>query len=83
MIAPEDEELIARGEAIYEQLLRTRLEPTHRGEYLAIDPDSGKYFLGRTVEDAIFAARASNPNCQVYTVRVGYDVSAVIGGGWS
>ena len=27
--------------------------------------------------------QAVNPDRLVYTVRVGYDVSAVIGGGWS
>ena len=83
MITPEDEDVIRRGKSIYEQRLRKRLETEHRGEYLVIDPDTEEYYLGRTPEEAMKAALAVHPDHLTYAVRVGYDVSAVIGGGWS
>ena len=83
MVTPEDEDIIRPGEAIYNERLRNQLEPEHRGEFLAIDPDGGDYYLGRTLEDAVGAARAARRDRVVYAVRVGYDVAAALGGGWA
>ena len=43
-----EQETATRGKAFYEKQLKTLLEPQREGEFLAIEPDSGCYFLGRT-----------------------------------
>ena len=73
--------LIAQGKRIYEEKLKMLLEPTHSGEYIAIEPDSGRYFLGPTDAAATNAARAAIPDRIFYLMRVGYKAAYTIGGG--
>jgi len=79
MVSPETMELVRRAEQIYEQRLRTELEKAHHGEFVAIEPDSGDHFVGRTLEDAIGAARRAHPQRLSYTLRIGYPVALEIG----
>lgn len=72
--------LVARGKAFYVKNLKTLLEPQHEGEFLAIEPDSGHYFLGRTSVAALDAARAAMPERLFYLMRVGYGAAFTIGG---
>ena len=59
MASQQSQELARRAGVICEQRLRAQLEHTHPDEFVAIEPDSGDYFLGRTLSDAIQAARSS------------------------
>ena len=34
------------GKRVYEERLKADLEPDHIGEFVAIEPESGRYFLG-------------------------------------
>ncbi len=65
------EELDRRGWARYEEL-RDELEARHQGEYVAIEVDSGAYFLGKTPEEAFAQAEKSCPGKVFYLVRIGY-----------
>lgn len=58
------------GQRIYEQL-RTKIEPRHFGKIVAIDPTSGKYFVGETLHDAIEKGRKKYPDKVFYVVKVG------------
>ncbi len=62
MTSPESEDVAQRAELIYEQQLRDPLEKSHQDEFIAIEPISGDYFLGRTLSEAIGAARTAHPN---------------------
>ena len=37
------EEVAARGEALYEQQIRTQVEATHQGEFVVVDIETGDY----------------------------------------
>jgi hypothetical protein len=63
--------VISGGKEIYNRI-RERLEPEHRGEIVAIEVDSGDYFLGRTVTEATSEARKKYPDKVFYFVRVGF-----------
>jgi hypothetical protein len=63
--------VISGGKEIYSRI-RQRLEPDHRGEIVAIEVDSGDYFLGRTVTEATNEARKKHPDKVFYFVRVGF-----------
>ena len=39
------EEIAARGQAIYEQRIRAKVEPEHIGKFLIIDIETGDYEL--------------------------------------
>lgn len=60
-----------RAERIYEQRLRATLEPTHSGQYVAIEPDSGDHFLGGTLSEAGAAARRIRPGKPSFLLRIG------------
>jgi hypothetical protein len=63
--------LISRGKEIY-QSIKEELEPKHKGEIIAIEVDSGDYFLGETVIEAGTKAREKYPDKVFYFVRVGF-----------
>ncbi|MFQ6057845.1 MAG: hypothetical protein ACE5MB_03060 [Anaerolineae bacterium] len=64
-------EFSARGKQVYEGI-KAGLEPEHKGEIVAIEPDSGDYFLGKTVGEAGEKAKEKYPDKIFYFVRVGH-----------
>jgi hypothetical protein len=68
-----------RGEEFFQQRLREELEKTHWGLFVSIEPDSGDYFLGRTLEEAIGAARRAYPDRVSYTCRVSFSTAIEVG----
>jgi hypothetical protein len=72
--------LVEDGEAFYENTLKAVLEPKHFGEFVAIEPSSGRYFLGQTSTDALVAARNAMPQSQFFLTRIGKSSTHKIGG---
>lgn len=68
----ENGHLIRKGKRLYETKLKALLEPEHRGEYAAIEPDSGDYYLGHTMSEACEKASAEHPDKKFFLVRIGY-----------
>jgi hypothetical protein len=68
------EETARLGDGIYEREIRAKVEPSHHGQVVAIDVDSGHYAIGGTVVEAAHHLRELFPNAQVWCVRVGYPV---------
>ncbi len=64
--------LAQEGEKIYQSRLKRKLEGKHRGKIVAIDVDSGKYFMGKTVLEAVEKGRQKYPNKLFHVIRVGY-----------
>jgi hypothetical protein len=65
------DEIIDKGERIY-AAIRSELEPEHKGEIAAIEPESGDYFLGKSVIEAIDKAREKYPDKVFHVVRIGF-----------
>jgi len=59
-----------KAKAIYEKI-KDGLEAEHKGEVVAIDVESGDYFLGKTGLEAARRARARYPNRIPYIIRIG------------
>jgi hypothetical protein len=68
----EVEQFVRRAEEVYTNRLRTSLEADHRDEFVAIEPDSGDYFLGKTLSEAMAAARRSHPDKLAHAMRIGH-----------
>jgi hypothetical protein len=72
VISAESQRIADAGRRIYEERLKSALEPVHRDEFVAIQPQSGDYFLGRTLAEAIRAARHAYPDRLTHVMRVGH-----------
>jgi hypothetical protein len=79
MASAQSIELARRATAIYEQRLRNALEASNPNAFVAIEPDSGDYFLGQTLSEAIQAARAAHRDKLSFTLRVGHSVTVDLG----
>jgi hypothetical protein len=75
-----NDDLVERGQNAYRDRLASILEPSHDGEFVAVEPDSGQYFLGSTASAALIAARAAMPNNLFYLTRVGRETAHTVGG---
>ncbi|QDU26364.1 hypothetical protein ETAA8_14420 [Anatilimnocola aggregata] len=73
------EAFVQRAEELYDTRLRSILEPDHANEVVAIEPDSGDYFLGKTISEAIGAARRSYPDRLAHAMRVGHKAALHFG----
>ena len=60
------------GERIYRERLKTLLEPEFNGKIVAIEVDSGDYFIGDTVVEAGLKAKDKYPNKIFQFIRIGY-----------
>ena len=79
MPTAETVEVARKAQAIYERDLRHKLEATDLNAFVAIEPESGEYFLGRTLSEAAQAARSAFPNRKTFTLRVGHTSTVHIG----
>ena len=60
------------GERIYHEKLKPLLEPQYKGKIIAIEVDSGDYFIGDTVMEALQKAKARYPEKIFHVIRVGF-----------
>jgi len=80
MVSAETKSIIARVKQIYADSLQAALESQHKDRYVAIEPESGEYFLGDTFDEAVSAARAKYPSRLSHTIRIGHRAAFSIGG---
>lgn len=73
----ENDDLVACAQAIYDERLRANLERDHMHEFVAIELESGDYFLGKRMIDASSAARKAHPDRLPFVMRVGH-VAAIM-----
>ena len=76
---PDPAERMRSADRIYDAL-RALLEPAHKGEIVAIDVETGDYYLGRTPLEACDKGRAKHPDSILACKRVGYPTALVVGG---
>lgn len=77
---PGADDLVERGQRVYDEALRDQLEPAHAGRFVAVEPDTARYFLGETGTAALLAARAAMPGSLFYLMRVGRRAAHTVGG---
>ncbi len=68
-----------RAKEVYELELRSRLEATHCGQFVAIEPVSKAFFPGATFIEAALAAKNAFPDRMSFVFRVGHDAAFHIG----
>ena len=63
--------LQVKGERLY-QRLKTRLEPRHKGDIVAIEVESGQYILGKDELQVALKAVQKFPGKKFSFFRIGY-----------
>jgi hypothetical protein len=59
MISERTADIAQRATELYDKKLRSELENTNMHEFVAIEPDSGEYFIGKTLSEAMQASKVS------------------------
>jgi hypothetical protein len=76
------EEIGRRGQALYEQELRSQVEAEHKGKFLILDIDSGDYEIDADDLTASKRLLARKPSALLYGVRIGSTTAYRLGGGF-
>jgi hypothetical protein len=79
MISEPWPDVIQRAKEVYDTRLKTELEKHHLHDFVAIEPDSGTYYLGKTLSEAAMGARQAQPGKPYYLMRVGHQAAVHIG----
>ncbi len=80
MVSPETKSVIDPAKQIYTNQLRIELESKHIDRFVAIEPESGEYFLGDTFDEAVKSASTKYPSRLSHTIRVGHRAAFHMGG---
>jgi hypothetical protein len=68
---PDPQEISKKGQRVLEALAQ-EVATRHFGQFIAIEPDSGEYFLGDTAIAATRQAQAKYPGKIFFLGRIGY-----------
>jgi hypothetical protein len=74
------EEIVQRGQALYDQQIRAQVEASHKGEFLVLDVETGEYEIDISEVAALKRAKAKNPEDALYILRVGLPTAYRVGG---
>ena len=79
MVSPEGKSIIDRANRIYADRLQLDLERDHFNRFVAIEPESGEFFLGDTLDEAVQSAVQKYPSRRSFTIRIGHRAALHIG----
>jgi len=65
------ETVVDLGERIYREQLKDLLEPKQTGRFVAIEVNSGKYFIADSPSDAMAKASSDMPQGLFHLMRIG------------
>ena len=80
MVSPETKSIIDRAKQIYANRLQADLESRYMDRFVAIEPESGEYFLGDTFDEAVKSARTKYPSRLSHTLWIGHRAAFHMGG---
>jgi len=72
------EEIVKKGEEIYQRKFKTKYEPSFNGQFLVIEIESEEGFLGNTSVEALEKAREKYPQRLFYIKKIGSLVAEVM-----
>jgi hypothetical protein len=79
VISDQSKIVAENARTIYESQLRAELEQKHLGEYVCIEPVSGRFFLGDTFDRAVNSAIDAFPERLTHTLRIGHSAALHLG----
>lgn len=76
----ERENFVEKARKFYENVIRQKLSVEENGKFIAVEPDSGDYFIGESGREAIEKAQTVYPDKVFYLARFGYKTAYSLGG---
>jgi len=76
----EPDEIVRRGQVLYEQRIRSQVEADHAGQFLVIDVLTGEYEVDADDVLASKRAKARFGDNPLFTLRVGHASAYRLGG---
>jgi hypothetical protein len=73
------DEIVQRGQALYDQQIRSQVETPHKGKFLVLDIETGNYEIDVDELAALKRAKAKNPDVALYILRVGSSTAYRLG----
>ena len=74
-----EDNLLERGMKLYEERLKSELEPELNGRIVVVEVESGDYFLGQTANEAYKKAKEKHPDKPFAFLRVGAKAAFFVG----
>jgi len=74
------EDITRCGQTLYDEGIRSQVEATNFGKYIAVDIETGAYEIADEHLAAAEQALAKHPGAPLYVLRIGYPAAARIGG---
>ena len=71
--------IAARGKEIYQQQIREKVEPQHRGKFLSVDIETGDYEIDTDDLSPSLRLLAKRPEAVIYSLRIGFRAAHRIG----
>ena len=71
--------IAARGEEIYHQRLREKVESNHKGKFLTIDIETGNYEIDADEVVSSIRLLEKHPEAVMYCLRIGFPAAHRIG----
>ena len=73
-------EIVQRGQALYDERIRVKVEASHQGRFLAVDIETGEYEIDVDELAALKRAKAKHPDAALYLLRIGSSTAYRLGG---
>jgi len=74
------DEIAKRGQTLYDQKVRAKVEAGNKGKFLVLDIETGEYEMDANEMDALQRAKGKNSDAALYILRVGYSAAHRLGG---
>lgn len=72
MVSPEGRSIIDRAKRIYADRLQSDVERDQLNRFVSIEPESGEFFPGDTLDEAVQSAVRKYPTRRSFTIRIGH-----------
>lgn len=73
------EEIVRRGQELYDRQIRSQVETSRLGEFLVLEIETGDYETDLDEVAALKRARAKNPGAPLYILQVGAPTAYRVG----
>ena len=77
---PSGDEVVKRGQALYDTQIRPKVEAGNEGKFLVINVETGEYEMDADDVAAAQRARTRFPDAPLFSMRVGYPGAYRLGG---
>ncbi len=79
MLTDRAKHVASKAKEIYGERLRERLESSDFGRFICIEPESGDYYVGDTIDGAVNQSIDAHPDRLTHTLRIGFSAALHLG----